>query len=92
MNPLKRWMAKATPEEKSRLARLLDISRGSLQWLAGAYRTKGKIEVDAALAREIEIATGKLERDGLDKVERTAVCSACRRCEYARQAKKGGGV
>jgi hypothetical protein len=86
-NALKRWMAKASPEEKSKLAKLLDISRGSLQWIAGAYRTDGKIDVDATLAREIEAATTKLGREGLEPVPREKLCAACGRCEYAKKAR-----
>lgn len=87
MNVLQKWMAKATPTEKTRLARLAGISRAVLQWTAGSYRTKGKINVAPDIARKIEIASVKLVRDGLPPLKRETLSATCARCEYAKRAK-----
>lgn len=87
MNVLQKWMAKATPQEKVKLAIYSKTSRGALQWLAGGYRTKGKINTSPEAARRIELAAARLHRDGLPELKREQLCATCARCEYAKNAK-----
>lgn len=87
MNVLQKWMAKATPQEKVKLAIHSKISRGALQWLAGGYRTRGKLNTSPEAARRIELAAARIARDGLPTLKREDLCVACNRCEYANRAK-----
>lgn len=82
MNPLKKWLSKATPHDRAELAETLGMSPGMLRWIAGGYRTEGKIDLDAKLAVKIEHAT-----EGA--VRREQLCRACARCEYAKRARGG---
>jgi hypothetical protein len=84
MNVLQKWMACATPQEKSKLAIHSKISRGALQWLAGGYRTAGKVQASPEVARRIEIASKRIQREGLPVIRREELCPACARCEYAK--------
>lgn len=85
MNVLQKWMAKATPQEKVKLAIHAKISRGALQWMAGGYRNDGKLNASPEAARRIELAAARLQRDGLPEIKREHLCAACARCEYARK-------
>lgn len=87
MNVLQKWMAKATPQEKVKLAIYSKISRATLQWIAGGYRTLGKINTNPEAARRIELAAARIHRDGLPPIKREDLCSACARCEYAKTSK-----
>jgi hypothetical protein len=84
MNVLQKWMARATPQEKSKLAIHSKISRGALQWLAGGYRTSGKVQTSPEVARRIELASHRIQREGLPAIRREDLCPACARCEYAK--------
>lgn len=87
MNSLQKWMALATPQEKIRLSRLAGITRTSLQWIAGGYRTAGKLNATPDIARKLEIASAKVAREGLPQLAREDLCAACGRCEYAKTAR-----
>lgn len=80
MNVMKIWMAAANREEQERLAALAKTSRAHLYHLASAKRT-----ASAGLARELELASAQLARDGLPALQREDLCPACGRCEYAKQ-------
>ena len=85
MNALQRWLAKATPQEKQKLSIHAKISRGAMQWLAGGYRTQGKLNASPEVARRIELASVKIAREGLPQLKREDLCIACGRCEYAKR-------
>ena len=91
MNALKKWMAAATPKERTTLARLAKTSVGNLRQTAGGYRTQGKLSTSPELARRLEIASEKVQREGLGLLSREDLCQACGRCEYAKMAKKARG-
>lgn len=81
MNVVKVWMGAANIEEQQRLAALANTSRAHLRHLAAGRRVCGP---DLALAietasRELCAASG----GRLPVLERTALCPACGRCEYA---------
>lgn len=88
MNVFRKWMAKATPEEKIQLAQLAQTSVGSLHQIAGGYRSAGKANVRPEMARRIELASTKLARNRLPAIRREQLCEACGRCEYAKQVAK----
>lgn len=87
MNVLQKWMTKATPQEKVKLAIYSKISRGALQWIAGGYRSKGKLDTSPVAARRIELAAQRIHREGLPVLKREDLCIACGRCEYAKTKK-----
>lgn len=84
MNVLQKWMLKATPQEKVKLAIFSKISRGALSWMAGGYRTKGRLSTSPEAARRIELAAARIQREGLPVLKREDLCLACGRCEYAK--------
>jgi hypothetical protein len=93
MNKLKRWMQGATPAEQRRLARLAGTSLGTLQQIAGGYRTKGKLSTTPELARRIELAAFKLRPEHLGTgavvaLRREDLCRACRHCDLAKKARR----
>lgn len=88
MNILQRWLSQATQDEKSKLAKLAAITRENLRWVAGGYRSKGRVDVSPELARKMELASIKLQRAGLDPLRREQLCQACGRCELAKAARQ----
>lgn len=83
-NSLRTWLRAATPKEREKLATLASTTIGSLNQFAGAYRTGGLLNVDADMARRIELATVKLQREGLPVVARESLSPACAKCEFAK--------
>ena len=88
-NAMRVWMTSATPKERKRLASLAKTTLGNLQQLAGAYRTEGRANLDSDLARRVEIATEKMQREGLPVLARESLSPACSRCEFAKQCRAG---
>lgn len=86
-NALRKWMAEASAAEKTKLARMAKTSVGMLRQVAGGYRTKGKPNTSPELARRLEIASEKMEREGLPGLQRESLCQACGRCELAKRAR-----
>lgn len=84
-NSLARWMAKATPVSRERLAHLADTTLGTLRQIAGSYRTKGRPRVTPELAARIERAVKTI---GGPKVLREELCPACAACEFAKRCRK----
>ena len=80
MNALRRWMDKATPAQKKRLAREARTTLGTLYQIAGSYRTDGVPRVEADLAGRIARATGYV-------IRREELSPACAKCEYAKRCK-----
>jgi hypothetical protein len=88
MNILQRWLAGATQDEKGKLAKLAAITRENLRWVAGGYRSKGKVDISPELARRMELASIKIFRAGLEPLRREQLCQACGRCELAKAARQ----
>lgn len=88
MNKMRQWLEAATREEFEKLAALTKRTIGTLRQIAGAYRTKGIAHTTPEVAREIELATIKLQRKGLPVVRREDLCPACARCEFLTKARK----
>lgn len=88
MNVLQKWLANATPQEKARLARLAKTTTGNLKQVAGAYRTNGKLSTTPELARKLEEGAVRIAREGLPELNREDLCTACGKCEFAKEARK----
>lgn len=86
-NALRIWMTAATPKERKRLAALTGTTLGNLQQQAGGYRTEGRANLDADLARRVEVATAKMHREGLPVLGREALSPACSKCEFAKKCR-----
>lgn len=87
MNQLKIWMTAATAEEKAALADLADTSVGTLNQIAGGYRSNGDASVRAGLARKLEKAAATLNRrnQSLPVLLRTDLSPECRECDFAKK-------
>lgn len=88
LNVFKRWLAAATPSERNALARHAKTTLGSINQVAGGYRTAGKPNAGPELARRLELAATKIHREGLPPLKREDLCAVCAKCEYAKQARK----
>lgn len=78
MNPLAKWLSRATVKEREALARRAGTTPNSLHVTAGAYRNGGKLNMTAEFAARIENASdGALRRDELSPV--------CKACPYAKR-------
>lgn len=86
-NKLRKWLESATKEEFEKLAKLSKRTIATLRQIAGGYRTDGEARTTPEVAREIELATLKLRREGLPAVYREDLCPACARCEYLKKAR-----
>lgn len=82
MNAMRRWMQQATPEQKARLATLAGTTVGTLNQIAGSYRTQGKPRVEADLAGRLAKASRQIK--GVPVLFREELSPACSKCEYAR--------
>ena len=87
MNQLRIWMQQASPEEREVLASLADTTVGTLNQIAGGYRTNGAAVVRAGLARKLEIAAKVLNRRNkeLPLIVRTDLSPECRECDFAQK-------
>ena len=87
MNQLKVWMQAASTEEKTALADLADTSVGTLNQIAGGYRSNGDAAVRAGPARKLEKAAATLnKRNGaLPQLLRTDLAPECRECDFAQK-------
>lgn len=88
MNPMKVWMQGASAGEKKQLAELADTTLGTLNQIAGGYRTNGEARVEPSLAARIELGTKMLARKGLKSVSRTQLSPVCASCEFAKRCGK----
>lgn len=89
-NRMREWIEAATRNELTKLAKVSKRTVGTIRQIAGGYRTDGKAQVTPEVARDIEIATIKVQREGLPIVRREDLCPACARCEYLKQVKQNG--
>lgn len=87
MNQLKLWMDAASPSEKTDLARLAGTTIGTLNQIAGGYRTGGHAAVRSGLARKLENAAKALQdlNPGLPDLLRIDLSPECRGCEFAQR-------
>ncbi len=87
-NVFRRWYENATPEERSKLAKVVGTSTESLRQMAFGFRTGGELRVSAETAHAIEKGTNRLKRSGLHPVRREKLCPACGGCDLAKKARK----
>lgn len=87
MNQLRMWMQAASQEEKSALADLAGTTIGTLNQIAGGYRTGGEAIVRSGLARKLEKAAAVLNKRNklLPALLRTDLSPECRECEFAQR-------
>lgn len=87
MNQLRIWMHTASVEEREALAELADTTVGTLNQIAGGYRTGGTAAVRAGLARKLERAAIVLNKrnKALPMLLRTDLSPECRECEFAQK-------
>ncbi len=85
-NIVHNWLQLATPQERTRLARLAKTTIGQVKWLAGGYRTKGKAVASAELAIRLEHASVTLRKANakLPRLRREDLARACAKCEFAK--------
>jgi len=87
-NALSNWMKTATATERAKLAKLAFTTLGTLQQIAGGYRTDGLASTKPELARKLEEASVVLVRVGLPSMQREELCPACGACDLAEEARK----
>ena len=87
MNQLRLWMQAASQDEKAALADLANTTVGTLNQIAGGYRTGGEAVIRAGLARKLEKAAQVLNRrnKSLPTLLRTDLSPECRECEFAQR-------
>jgi len=86
-NKMRVWIEAATREELERLGSISKRTVATIRQIAGGYRTEGAARTTPEVARDIEIATIKMQRPGLPAVYRESLCPACAKCEHQRNAK-----
>lgn len=93
-NQMKVWMDAADVEEQKQLAMLAGTTVGTLQQIAGSYRTNGIPVVRSGLATRIERAADTIRRKNkkLPVLVRTDLSPECRDCEFAQRCLKGSAV
>lgn len=87
-NKLRMWIESATKEELDRLGAMSKRSVAFLRQIAGGYRTNGAARTTPEVARDVELATVRMQRKGLPIVYRESLCPACSRCEHLKMAKE----
>lgn len=87
MNQLRIWMHTASVEEREALADLAGTTVGTLNQIAGGYRTGGVAAVRSGLARKLEKAAIVLNKrnKALPMLLRTDLSPECRECEFAQK-------
>lgn len=83
ITPMRAWMAAATPDEQTTLAKRVGTSRGMLYQYAGGHR-QASAAVGAAIERETRLMH-KASKGRLPIVYRTDIVPACRACEFAQK-------
>jgi hypothetical protein len=80
-------MQAASQDEKAALADLANTTVGTLNQIAGGYRTGGEAVIRAGLARKLEKAAQVLNRrnKSLPTLLRTDLSPECRECEFAQR-------
>ena len=83
ITPMRQWMAAATADEQTLLAKRVGTSRGMLYQLAGGHRN-ASAERAQAIERETRVMS-KASKGRLPVVYRTDLCEACRSCDFAQR-------
>lgn len=93
-NQMSVWMETADVEEQKQLALLAGTTVGTLQQIAGSYRTSGVATVRSGLAGRLERAADTLRRKNknLPPLVRTDLSPECRECEFAQRCLKAAAV
>ncbi len=86
-NALRNWMLAASTKEAIQLANAAGTTLGTLQQIAGGYRTEGRAATKPELAAKLEAASIVLTRKNLPPLRREDLCPACRRCDLAAAAR-----
>ncbi len=94
MNQMKLWIQVADTGELAKLALLSGTTVGTIQQIAGSYRTDGEPTVRSGLAGRIANASDMLRRSNkkLPRIVRTDLSPECRECEYAQRCLKQAAV
>ena len=87
-NAMRVWLDRALPRELKAVSKQSGVTIGTIRQIAGGYRTDGKARTTPETARLLEIATIKVEREGLTHVNREELCPACGVCEFSKQCRK----
>lgn len=91
MNSMRKFLRAASQDEVARVAELAQTTVGTLNQIAGSYRTSGNPQVRSGLAGRIQSAVAEVRRTNkaLPVVLKTDLAPECRDCEYARKCLKG---
>jgi hypothetical protein len=94
MNQMRVWMQAASKAEQIRLAELSGTTIGTLNQIAGSYRTGGEPAVRSGLAGRIQTAALTIKRKNklLPAILRTDLSPECRECEYAQRCLKSSAI
>lgn len=84
-NKMRGWLECATRGELDKLAHHAKTTIGTIRQISGGYRTGGEARATPEVARNIELASIKVSREGLPIIFREELCPACRVCEYSQQ-------
>lgn len=87
INQMRAFLRAAKPDEVQAVASLAKTTVGTLNQIAGSYRTDGKPQVRSGLAGRIQNAVAEVRRKNksLPIVLKTDLSSECRDCEYAQR-------
>lgn len=94
MNQMRVFLRAASSEEVDRVAELAGTTVGTLNQIAGSYRTDGNPQVRSGLAGRIQNAVAEVRRANktLPNVLRTDLSPECRACEYAQKCLKSNAL
>lgn len=85
-NALRVWLDQATKEQATKLAKLSKTTLATLRQIAGGYRTMGAARTTPEMARNVELASAKL--DPANIIKRGDLCPACAKCEFYKESTK----
>lgn len=87
INQMRAFLHAASNDEVAEVATLAGTTPGTLNQIAGSYRTEGKPQVRSGLAGRIQNAVADVRRKNkaLPIVLKTDLSSECRECEYAQK-------
>jgi len=91
VNQMRLFLRAATQDEVAQVAELAGTTVGTLNQIAGSYRTDGNPQVRSGLAGRIQSAVAEVRRTNkaLPAVLKTDLSPECRECEYARKCLRG---
>lgn len=91
INQMRVFLRAAKADEIAQVATLAGTTVGTLNQIAGSYRTEGNPQVRSGLAGRIQSAVAEVRRTNkaLPTVLKTDLSPECRECEYARKCLRG---